>query len=429
MIQRQHRMKIFVSNLPKRAANKSFISSFFKGCGRIDPNGITIHENKYHFSKSSGHNFSASVIFDSKEEAIRAKEKYNYTKIDDVPICITFADKETKKKRLSGEGVVYFNNIDLSIDEKQLNNMLSPYGEIIYLKMKRESDKTAAFVQFSEKDVAKQVKKDFNNKEIKDRRLVVYLSRDCARDSMEFTTTCYIQDLPPSINSDDDLKYLFSQYGSVLFSRVVKKRYSGSGIGFATMRTEEEANRAIRNLNRKIIEGQPVYCRHYKSSEERSEFVQKMYKDRKEKDDKEIEGRFFYISNLDNEVTKNDLKFLFGDVGEIESVYKNYSSGGVLFKKMEDGKRFIGLSVFMFLNGKQVRVDTVDKPDYYYFSAPSDVQKNLISILHKRSQDTEKITKCVRNLSDLQAQYLIDNQSFINLWVETCNANFVQQNQ
>lgn len=59
---------------------------------------------------------------------------------------------------------------------------------------------------------------------------------------------------------EDDLKTLFSQYGSVSSVKVIKDRESGRsrGFGFVEMDSAEEANNAIKALNGKDIEGRAL---------------------------------------------------------------------------------------------------------------------------------------------------------------------------
>lgn len=59
---------------------------------------------------------------------------------------------------------------------------------------------------------------------------------------------------------EDDLKTLFSRYGSVSSVKVIKDRESGRsrGFGFVEMDSAEEANNAIKALNGKDIEGRAL---------------------------------------------------------------------------------------------------------------------------------------------------------------------------
>lgn len=417
-------MKIFVSDLPKRAANKNFIVSLFSDCGKIDPKGITIYQNKYKQDDSS-HNFSAFVTFRTKEEAMKAKTKYNYYKIDDVPIQIIFSDDETRQIRQSGRGFVSFSIIDPSMDEKQLEDMLSVYGEIIYLKINRKFQN--AYVQFRTTENIMKIKRDFEGKTINGREIYIRSYKNNDHNSFEFITTCYISNIPTSINTDDDLKCLFTPYGKVISSKVVKNKYfkRNVGIGFVTMETEEQANLAISKINGIILDGNYIYCGHYMSQRERISYQNKKYDERKQKrnEKEKKEMRKVFISNLDKNITKNDIKYIVSDIGVIDKIVFRECYGSVEFIKKEDAKRFIELSSFIFINGRQLRASYFQSGYDYYSDRSEENLNTFLTLLSNNNQNTEKITKCARFLSDIQIKYLLDNPQFINRWIEMCNLN------
>lgn len=59
---------------------------------------------------------------------------------------------------------------------------------------------------------------------------------------------------------DNELKTLFSEYGSVTSAKVITDRETGRsrGFGFVEMPSDEEAKKAINGLNNKEIEGRPM---------------------------------------------------------------------------------------------------------------------------------------------------------------------------
>ena len=60
--------------------------------------------------------------------------------------------------------------------------------------------------------------------------------------------------------TDEDLKTLFSQFGSVSSAKVITDRETGRsrGFGFVEMESTKEGNEAMKNLNQKEIEGRAM---------------------------------------------------------------------------------------------------------------------------------------------------------------------------
>ena len=60
--------------------------------------------------------------------------------------------------------------------------------------------------------------------------------------------------------TDDSLKQLFSQAGTVVSANVIKDRFTGKskGFGFVEMSSDEEAKKAMAELNGKDLDGRAI---------------------------------------------------------------------------------------------------------------------------------------------------------------------------
>jgi len=69
----------------------------------------------------------------------------------------------------------------------------------------------------------------------------------------------YVGNLPDSF-SEEMLKTMFSEFGEVESAKLITDRYSGKskGFGFVEMPSNSEADKAIKALNRKFIDGQDI---------------------------------------------------------------------------------------------------------------------------------------------------------------------------
>jgi RNA recognition motif-containing protein len=80
----------------------------------------------------------------------------------------------------------------------------------------------------------------------------------------------YVGNLPFS-TTDDELNDLFAPYGSVKAARVIKDRITerSRGFGFVEMDNDEEADKAIAEVNGKDLDGRPLKVSEARPREDR----------------------------------------------------------------------------------------------------------------------------------------------------------------
>ena len=73
-------------------------------------------------------------------------------------------------------------------------------------------------------------------------------------------------------STEEDIKQTFSAYGEVSKSSIVKDKFTGNsrGFGFVEMPNDEEAKKAIAELNGKELEGRPLTVNEARPREERA---------------------------------------------------------------------------------------------------------------------------------------------------------------
>ena len=80
----------------------------------------------------------------------------------------------------------------------------------------------------------------------------------------------YVGNLPWSID-DEGLKKLFSEFGEVEEASIIKDKFSkkSKGFGFVTIASDEDAKKAISELDGKTIEGRELRVSEARPMEER----------------------------------------------------------------------------------------------------------------------------------------------------------------
>jgi RNA recognition motif-containing protein len=69
----------------------------------------------------------------------------------------------------------------------------------------------------------------------------------------------YVGNLPYSV-SEDDLKTMFSEFGTTESVKIIQDQYSGrsKGFGFVEMPDNSEADQAVKALNGKFVDGRNI---------------------------------------------------------------------------------------------------------------------------------------------------------------------------
>lgn len=82
----------------------------------------------------------------------------------------------------------------------------------------------------------------------------------------------YVGNLPFSVDSDK-LKNMFSAHGEIEEATVIVDRFSNrsKGFGFVTFANDEDADKAISEMNEKEVEGRNLKVNEAKPMEERSD--------------------------------------------------------------------------------------------------------------------------------------------------------------
>ena len=304
--------QLYVGDLPIKADN-SFILQLFSQYGQIADNGIVLKKHKY-LPKSF-----AFITFNSHQDAENALVELSYTKLDNVPMRISWADPESKKIFQSGRGNLFINGLDKTIETSQLYEAFSNFGEIIscYIPLTNGKSRGYGYVQFRYPEDAERAKIELGEASINGRKIEI---KDCIRQTRKDPdltfTNIYIKYLPKDITDDEDLKKIFEQFGKVQNAVIMKDNEGVSKqFGFCNMYNHEDAVEAIRSIN---LEG------HYQAmramtKNERLAYLQNQTNNFRYMRAKETKGRNLYIKNFGKDVTDDDFRAYFEQFGEIES--------------------------------------------------------------------------------------------------------------
>lgn len=217
-------------------------------------------------------------------------------------------------------------NLDKLIDHKALHDTFSAFGNILSCKVATDSSgqsKGYGFVQYDNEESAQKAIEKLNGMLLNDKQVYVGpFLRKQERDSVTSKTkfnNVYVKNLSES-TTDDDLKNVFSEFGTIT-SAVVMKEGDGKSkcFGFVNFENADDAARAVEALNGKKFDDKEWYVgKAQKKSEREVELKLRFEQSMREAADK-FQGSNLYVKNLDDSIGDDKLKELFSQFGTITS--------------------------------------------------------------------------------------------------------------
>ena len=259
---------------------------------------------------------------------------------------------------------VYVGNLPASITTEQLRDLFSQVGQILNVWINRSNQTiTYGFVEFDSVISAEDACKKFNEFRIDFSHITVRLSDRTKIQSKlklktdnntnKFENEVYVGNLSASI-TEDQLKDLFSQAGQVL-NIWINPEHLKITYGFVKFDNLISVENACKQFNGLELDDQYI-------------IVRKSKKDDTEKNDQTTN---VHVGNLSISITKEQLKDLFSQAGQILHIwinpdFLNITYGFVTFDKLISAqnacKQFNGLN----LDGNciTVRIKKPDTKDY-----------------------------------------------------------------
>ncbi|XVF01285.1 hypothetical protein REPUB_Repub04eG0074800 [Reevesia pubescens] len=277
------------------------------------------------------------VNYSNPQDAARALDLLNFTPLNGKPIRIMYSNRDPSLRK-SGSGNIFIKNLDKGIDHKALHDTFSAFGNILSCKerdtsigkttftnvfVKNLSESTSdedlkkifgefgtitsavvmreldgkskgfGFINFENADDAARAVESLNGKKFDDKEWFVGKAQKKSEREFELKVrfeqtmkeaadkfqgaNLYVKNLDDSI-SDEKLKELFSQYGTITSCKVMRDPSGISkGSGFVAFSTPEEASRALVEMNGKMVVGKPLYVALAQRKEDRRARLQAQF--------------------------------------------------------------------------------------------------------------------------------------------------------
>lgn len=422
-----HSASLYVGDLAPDA-NEGLLFDFFNAVGpvasiRVCRDAVT--------RRSLGY---AYVNYHQLSDAERALDTMNFSMIKNKPCRIMWSQRDPSLRR-SGVGNIFVKNLHESIDNKQLYDTFSLFGNILSCKVvtDRENGKSKGYgyVHYETAEAAYAAIDKLDGMLIDGQEVQVgHFIRRNERPGQDDFTNCYVKNVP--LEWDDDRLFKeFSQFGEVVSATVSKgyRKNKGAaaagtkeggkeneekeatpqegedkkeeekddgeskietlGFGFVNYVEHEGAAAAIDALNGKkfptVVDGEEVeremYVGRAQKKAERERELRNKYEAEKMDRISKFQGVNLYIKNLDDSVTDDQLRQEFSAMGTITSarVMKDVKDGRtrgfgfVCFSAPEEATRAVNE-----MNGKLI----ANKPIFVAVAQRREVRRAQLEAQH-----------------------------------------------
>ena len=223
---REH-ASVKVQNLPENVT-ETRVRQFFRDCGTINSLKLL--------------NKTAVIEFNEKEEATFAQSR-DGKDLDGSIITV----------QLGTGSILWVTNFPPAADEDFIRGLFEKFGQIVDIRfpsLQHNTHRRFCYVEFERNDQAKAAANELDSHQLDDGlKLVVKVSDPGQRQSrsgaMEERREVYIRNIDWS-SSDEDLKQLFSQYGTVESARIIRQVDGQSkGFGYVVFSSPDEAEAAL----------------------------------------------------------------------------------------------------------------------------------------------------------------------------------------
>ncbi|GAB1285955.1 Polyadenylate-binding protein [Apodemus speciosus] len=296
----------------------------------------------------------AYVNFQKTADAERALDTMNFDMIKGKPIRIMWSQRDSSLRK-SGVGNVFIKNLDKSIDNKALCDTFSAFGNILSCKVvcDENGSKGYAFVHFDTQEAADKAIEKLNGMLLNDRKVFVgrFKSREereaeLGAKAKEFTNV-YIKNFGEEVD-DGNLKEFFSRFGKTLSVKVMRDSSGKSkGFGFVSYEKHEDANKAVEEMNGKVMGGKALFVGGAQKKARRQAELKRKFEQQKRERISQYQGMNLYIKNLDDCIDDEKLRKEFSPFGSIISAKvmlekgRSKGFGFVCFSSPEEATRAV----------------------------------------------------------------------------------------
>lgn len=311
----------------------------------------------------------AYVNFHRIEDAERALDTLNFKPIKNRACRIMWSHRDPSLRK-SGVGNIFVNHLAKTIDNKQLYDTFSVFGNILSCKVScsRAGESLGyGFVHYETEESAKLAIEKVDGKMIANQTVSVQpfkSKKERGTDQQKFTNV-FVKNLPAEYTKEA-METLFSTCGkitSALWNIDQSQQPATRSYGFINFETAEEAQQAVNTLNDSDVDGRKIYVGRAQRKEERERELREKFEQNKAEKQKKYAGVNLYVKNVTDDFDDEKLTNEFSKFGSITSAKimrdQNNNSRGfgfVCFSSAEEATKAVTEMNNKMINGKPLYV-------------------------------------------------------------------------
>mmetsp|Transcript_27936 Transcript_27936/g.87379 ORF Transcript_27936/g.87379 Transcript_27936/m.87379 type:complete len:629 (-) Transcript_27936:396-2282(-) len=285
---------VFIKNLDKSIDNKALYDTF-SAFGNILSCKVATDES----GASKGYGF---VHYETQEAAQMAVTRVNGMLLNGKKVFVGFF--VSRKERSTDENEkaftnVFIKNLPVEWEDTELNELFAECGTIkssVVMKAADGKSKGFAFVNYETHEEAAKAVEELNGKEVNGKAIFVGAAqkkRDRERELREkfealkveraskFTgINLYVKNLDDEVD-DEQLREAFVPFGNITSAKVmVDDKGASRGFGFVCFAVQEEATKAVAEMNGHILGQKPLYVALAQRKDERKNMLEQQHQSR-----------------------------------------------------------------------------------------------------------------------------------------------------
>ena len=315
---------LFISELPDNILDTELYDFF--SAYKPDIYTIQIDRNQKMYDLFNTRKPKATIYFRNHTKAKEAREQLNMKRVKGKALNIMWHERDNSI-RYNNEANLFVKGISRDANPRDIYELFAKYGEIISCKICEDEDGNLlgyGYINYYNLDSAEKAILNLNKTKFMDCELEVqhFKKMNERFKAPSENKSIYIKNIPNSIKNIDELKKIFSKFGTISWGELFKDN-STRNYAIIDFDTAEGANKAKEEMNDKKLnesDESGLYVDFLQKKSERKRMLTTKIGDINNKLNQEFKNCNLYVKNLPYDLTEEKMREIFSKCGEIKSV-------------------------------------------------------------------------------------------------------------